>query len=210
MVQQGVSMARSKSSQRWLQEHHADDYVKKSRQEALRSRAVYKLAEIDERDRLIGPDSCVVELGAAPGGWTEYVAARLGRNGFLLAVDVLPMEPVEGATILQGDFTELEVLDQVRRAIGGRSVDLVLSDMAPNFTGQSAVDQPRSVYLAELALEMCDEVLSDSGVLLVKTFQGVGFEMLLAQMRKSFSSVKTRKPSASRSRSREVYILAKR
>lgn len=203
-------MARSKSSQRWLQEHHADDYVKRSKAQALRSRAVYKLEEIDERDRLIKPGSCVVELGAAPGGWTQYVAERLGREGFLLAVDILPMEPVEGATILQGDFTELEVLEQIRSALDGRSVDLVLSDMAPNFTGQTAVDQPRAVYLAELALEMCGEVLNDSGTLLVKTFQGVGFEALLAQIRASFSSVKTRKPSASRARSREVYILAKR
>ncbi len=203
-------MARSKSSQRWLQEHHADDYVKRSKAQAWRSRAVYKLEEIDERDRLFKPGSCVIELGAAPGGWTQYVAARLGREGFLLAVDILPMEPVEGATILQGDFTELAVLEQIRSTLGGRSVDLVLSDMAPNFTGQNAVDQPRSVYLAELALEMCDEVLSDSGTLLVKTFQGAGFEALLAQIRASFGSVKTRKPSASRARSREVYILAMR
>ena len=150
------------------------------------------------------------ELGAAPGGWTQYVAARLGRSGYLLAVDILPMEPVEGATILQGDFTELEVLEQIKLDIDGRSVDLVLSDMAPNFTGQSAVDQPRSVYLAELALDMCDELLNDSGALLVKTFQGAGFEALLAKMKQSFASVRTRKPSASRARSREVYILAQR
>lgn len=202
-------MSRSKSSRRWLDEHHSDDFVIKSRQQSWRSRAVYKLAEIDERDRLIRPDMCVVELGAAPGGWTQYVASKLSGKGFLLAVDILEMDSVAGATILQADFTEMEALDQIRGLLDGRGVDLVLSDMAPNFTGQPVVDQPRSIYLAELALDMCGEFLAPGGSFLVKTFQGTGFEELNRDMRKKFSVVKSRKPAASRPRSREVYILAK-
>ncbi len=202
-------MSRSKSSQRWLNEHHKDDFVIKSRLQNWRSRAVYKLAEIDERDRLLKPDMCIIELGAAPGGWTQYVAGKLSDKGFLLAVDILEMDTVAGATLLQADFTESEALDQIRELIDGRKVDLVLSDMAPNFTGQPVVDQPRSMYLAELALDMCNEFLAPGGNLLVKTFQGSGFEELNKDMRKQFAAVKSRKPSASRPRSREVYILAK-
>lgn len=202
-------MSRSKSSQRWLAEHHSDDFVIKSRLQNWRSRAVYKLAEIDERDRLIKPDSCIIELGAAPGGWTQYVAGKLSSKGFLLAVDILEMDAVAGAVILQADFTENEALDKIRELVDGRSVDLVLSDMAPNFTGQPVVDQPRSMYLAELALEMCSEYLAPGGNLLVKTFQGAGFEDVNKNMRQQFAVVKSRKPAASRPRSREVYILAK-
>lgn len=202
-------MSRSKSSRRWLDEHHSDDFVIKSRQQNWRSRAVFKLAEIDERDRLIQPAMCVIELGAAPGGWTEYVASKLSPKGFLLAVDILEMDAVADATILQADFTENETLEQMRSILDGRTADLVLSDMAPNFTGQPVVDQPRSIYLAELALDMCEEFLAPGGSLLVKTFQGTGFEELNTAMRKAFASVKSRKPAASRPRSREVYILAK-
>lgn len=202
-------MSRSKSSQRWLDEHHSDDFVIKSRQQSWRSRAVYKLAEIDERDHLIKPNMCVIELGAAPGGWTQYVAGKVSGKGFLLAVDILEMDAVAGAVILQADFTESAALDQIRELLDGRTVDLVLSDMAPNFTGQPVVDQPRSMYLAELALEMCSEFLAPGGSLLVKTFQGSGFEELNREMRKQFAAVKSRKPAASRPRSREVYILAK-
>ena len=144
-------MSRSKSSRQWLNEHHSDDFVIRSRQQNWRSRAVYKLAEIDERDRLIRPNMCVIELGAAPGGWTQYVAGKLSDKGFLLALDILEMDSVAGATILEADFTEDEALDLIRTTLDGRSVDLVLSDMAPNFTGQPVVDQPRSIYLAELA-----------------------------------------------------------
>jgi len=202
-------VSRSKSSKRWLDEHHADSFVKKSKVQSYRSRAVYKLSEIDERDRLIAPNHCVIELGAAPGGWTQFVAQKLSAKGFLLAVDILPMDPVEGAQVLEADFTEQETLDKMRAILNGRQADLVLSDMAPNFTGQPAVDQPRSMYLVELALDMCGEFLRDGGSLLVKTFQGAGFEELNRELRSAFDVVKTRKPSASRQRSREVYLLAK-
>ena len=202
-------MSRSKSSRQWLNEHHSDDFVIKSRKQNWRSRAVYKLAEIDERDRLIRPNMCVIELGAAPGGWTQYVAGKLSSKGFLLALDILEMDSVAGATILETDFTEDEALDLIRKTLDGRSVDLVLSDMAPNFTGQPSVDQPRSIYLAELALDMCSEFLAPGGSLLFKTFQGAGFEELNREVRKQFSVVKSRKPAASRPRSREVFILAK-
>ena len=201
-------MSRSKSSSRWLKEHHNDDFVIKSRQQKWRSRAVYKLAEIDERDKLIKPNSCVVELGAAPGGWSQYVVSKLSPKGFLLAVDILPMESIAGATIVQADFTEDEALVEIRRLLDGRQADLVLSDMAPNFTGQQVVDQPRSIYLAELALDMCTEFLAPGGALLTKTFQGSGFEELTRSMRGQFKTVKSRKPAASRARSREVYLLA--
>jgi 23S rRNA (uridine2552-2'-O)-methyltransferase len=201
-------MSRSKSSRRWLKEHHSDDFVIKSRQQNWRSRAVYKLAEIDQRDRLIKPDSCVIELGAAPGGWTQYAAEKIGAAGVLVAVDILPMDPVEGAVIIQADFTENEAVGEIERCLNGRQADLVLSDMAPNFTGQLAVDQPRSIYLAELALDMCSEFMSPGGSLLVKTFHGTGFETLNQAMRERFDSVRSRKPAASRARSREVYLLA--
>jgi len=183
--------------------------VRKSRLESYRSRAVYKLAEIDQRDHLITPNMSVVELGAAPGGWTQYVAEKLSPQGSLVAVDILAMDVVPGAAILQGDFTEDETLEQIKLALNGKNADLVLSDMAPNFSGQLAVDQPRSMYLAELALDMCKELLAPGGNMLVKTFQGAGFEEFLRDIRATFDVVKSRKPEASRSRSREVYILAK-
>lgn len=202
-------MSRSKSSRRWLDEHHSDSYVKKSKAQSYRSRAVYKLEEIDVRDRLIQPHHCIIELGAAPGGWTQYIAQKMSSKGFLLAVDVLPMDPIDGAHVIEADFTEDETLQLMRDVLDGRQADLVLSDMAPNFTGQPAVDQPRSMYLVELALDMCGEFLRDGGSLLVKTFQGAGFEELNRELRSAFDVVKTRKPSASRQRSREVYLLAK-
>lgn len=202
-------MSRSKSSKRWLNEHHKDDFVRKSRLESYRSRAVYKLAEIDQRDHLITPKMAVVELGAAPGGWSQYVAEKLSPQGSLVAVDILAMDTVPGATILQGDFTEEDTLEQIRQAMDGKLADLVLSDMAPNFSGTPAVDQPRAMYLAELALDMCRELLRPGGDMLVKTFQGAGFEEYLRDVRATFDVVKSRKPQASRSRSREVYILAK-
>ena len=202
-------MSRSKSSKRWLNEHHADGYVRKSKLQSYRSRAVYKLSEIDERDKLISPGDCVIELGAAPGGWTQYIAQKLSAKGFLLAVDILPMDPIDGAHVLEADFTEQDTLAEIDAMLDGRRADLVLSDMAPNFTGQTAVDQPRSMYLVELALDMCGEYLRDGGSLLVKTFHGAGFEELNRELRSAFSVVKTRKPSASRQRSREVYLLAK-
>ena len=202
-------MSRSKSSRRWLNEHHNDDFVRKSRLESYRSRSVYKLAEIEQRDRIIRPEMSVIELGAAPGGWTQYVAEKLSAKGSLLAVDILKMDPVPGAQIIQGDFTELETLELIRSTLDGRAADLVLSDMAPNFSGQVAVDQPRAMYLAELALDMCKELMVPGGCLLVKTFHGAGFEEYVRQVRDMFGEVRSRKPKASRARSREVYILAK-
>ncbi len=202
-------MSRSKSSKRWLNEHHKDDFVRKSRLQSYRSRAVYKLAEIDQRDQLITSKMSVVELGAAPGGWSQYVAERLSPQGSLLAVDILPMDAIPDATIITGDFTEDETLEQIKQTLNGKPADLVLSDMAPNFSGQPAVDQPRAMYLAELALDMCRELLAPDGDFLVKTFQGAGFEEYLKDVRQTFAVVKSRKPEASRSRSREVYILAK-
>ncbi len=151
----------------------------------------------------------IVELGAAPGGWTQYLAEKLSAKGSLVAVDILAMDYVTDATIIQGDFTELETLEQIRQVLNGKPADLVLSDMAPNFSGQPAVDQPRAMYLAELALDMCNELLAPGGCMLVKTFHGSGFEELMRDVRALFTDVKTRKPEASRSRSREVYILAK-
>lgn len=202
-------MSRSKSSKRWLNEHHKDDFVRKSRLESYRSRAVYKLAEIDQRDRLITPKMAIVELGAAPGGWSQYVAEKLSPQGTLVAVDILAMDAVPGATTLQGDFTEEDTLELIRQELDGQLADLVLSDMAPNFSGQPAVDQPRAMYLAELVLDMCKELLAPGGNMLVKTFQGAGFDEYIRDVRANFNVVKSRKPQASRARSREVYILAK-
>ena len=205
-----VAVSHSKSSKRWLNEHHKDDFVRKSKLESYRSRAVYKLAEIDQRDRLITPAMSVVELGAAPGGWTQYVAEKLSAKGSLVASDILPMDSVPDCTIITGDFTEIETLNQIREALQGKPADLVLSDMAPNFSGQPAVDQPRSIYLAELALDMCNELLAPGGSFLVKTFHGAGFEEFNRQVRAAFAEVRSRKPEASRARSREVYILARK
>ena len=203
-------MSRSKSSERWLAEHFADKYVKQSHQLAVRSRAAFKLIEIDKRDRLLKPGLRVIELGAAPGGWTQYISEKVGPTGDVLAVDILEMEAVEGVTVMCADFTADEALEAIRSHFSDQKVDLVLSDMAPNFTGQPVVDQPRSMYLAELALDMCEEFLAPHGRVLVKTFQGAGFEELMHNFRQQFKVVKTRKPDASRARSREVYILAGR
>ena len=203
-------MSRSKSSERWLAEHFADKYVKQSHQLAVRSRAAFKLIEIDKRDRLLKPGLRVIELGAAPGGWTQYISEKVGPTGDVLAVDILEMEAVEGVPVMCADFTADEALEAIRSHFSDQKVDLVLSDMAPNFTGQPVVDQPRLMYLAELALDMCEEFLAPHGRVLVKTFQGAGFEELMHNFRQQFKVVKTRKPDASRARSREVYILAGR
>ncbi|WP_435105645.1 23S rRNA (uridine(2552)-2'-O)-methyltransferase RlmE [Arhodomonas sp. AD133] len=202
-------MARSKSSRRWLREHFDDAYVRRAQQEGWRSRAVYKLAEIDEKDRLLRPGRNVVDLGAAPGGWTQYCSARLGGRGRIVALDILPMDPLPDVTVIQADFTEDDALTALERALGGERVDLVLSDMAPNISGQKAVDQPRAMYLAELALDFALETLEPGGDFLVKTFQGEGFDAYLAHLRQRFARVATRKPGASRGRSREVYLLAR-
>ncbi len=207
-------MSRSKSSHRWLREHQTDPYVKKSRVDGYRSRASYKLIELDRKDKLIRPGMTVVDLGAAPGGWSQ-VAARLvatssgGESGRVVASDILPMDSIAGVEFVQGDFTEQDVFENILRAIGGAPVDLVISDMAPNMSGLRDVDQPRSMYLAELALDMARQVLKPGGVFVAKVFQGEGFDQWLRDVRNCFASAASRKPDASRPRSREVYIVAK-
>ncbi|MGA9851644.1 MAG: 23S rRNA (uridine(2552)-2'-O)-methyltransferase RlmE [Gammaproteobacteria bacterium] len=199
----------TKSSTRWLAEHFSDAYVKRAQLEGWRSRAVFKLAEIQRRDKLIKPGMTVVDLGAAPGGWSQYAAKILAGRGSVLALDILLMEPLDGVKIIQGDFTEEAALRDLEMHLAGRSVDLVLSDIAPNISGEEAIDQPRSMYLAELALAFALPALAPKGVFLVKTFQGTGFSEYLQAVRRGFQSVVTRKPSASRVRSRELYVLAK-
>ncbi|MDA8390196.1 MAG: RlmE family RNA methyltransferase [Gammaproteobacteria bacterium] len=190
----------------WMDEHFADPYVKRAQAEGLRSRAYFKLADIDRRDRLIKPGSVVVDLGAAPGGFSQYAASRVGPRGRVIAVDVLPMQPLPGVTTLLGDFTEAQCLEAVTQAVGGR-VDLVISDMAPNISGVGVADQAKAMYLAELALDFAMSVLTEHGCCLIKAFQGAGFADLLALMRERFNRVATRKPPASRPRSPEVYLL---
>jgi 23S rRNA (uridine2552-2'-O)-methyltransferase len=200
-------MSRSKSSKRWLQEHHQDEYVHKARAEGYRSRAVFKLAEIQQKDRLIKPGQFILDLGAAPGGWSEYASAVVGGQGKIVAVDLLPLEPIAGVEFLQGDFTEQETLDRLLALTGGRRFDLVLSDMAPNLSGVSSIDQPKSIYLAELALDLASQYLEPSGAFVVKLFQGAGSDDLIAAMRRIFRTVKLRKPDASRARSSEIYAI---
>ena len=199
---------RSKSSQRWLKEHFSDPYVKKAQAEGLRSRAAYKLEELIERDRLLKPGMVVVDLGAAPGGWSQYVRQALGDSGRVLALDILEMPPLAGVEFLHGDFREAAVLSQLETLLDGQQVDLVLSDMAPNFSGVDAVDLPRSMHLAELALEFADHHLRPGGAFLIKLFQGVGFDDYVRQLRRRYDKVAIRKPAASRKRSPEVYALA--
>lgn len=202
-------MARSKSSRRWLKEHEDDAFVQRARQDGYRSRAVYKFLEINDKDRLVKPGMTVVDLGAAPGGWSQVVARLVGAKGQVIAMDILPMEPLDNVAFLQGDFREQAVLDQLLAMIGERPVDLVISDMAPNISGMEAVDQPRAMYLSELALDMARQVLKPGGDFLVKVFQGVGFDEFLQDLRGCFDKVITRKPKASRARSKEVYLLAR-
>ena len=202
-------MARTKSSQRWMARNAKDKYVKRARQEGARSRAIYKLEEIDRRDRLLQPGMTVVDLGAAPGGWSQYVKSRVGDSGRVLALDILPMEPIVGVEFIEGDFTELPVLDLLVQRLQGKPVDLVISDMAPNMSGVASVDQARSMNLAELALEFSDKSLKPGGSLLIKTFQGAGFNEFYAQLRHRFEKLATRKPSASRAESKEIYLLGR-
>jgi 23S rRNA (uridine2552-2'-O)-methyltransferase len=201
---------RSKSSKRWLTEHFSDEYVLRAQREGLRSRAAYKLEEIDQRDHLLRPGTTVLDLGAAPGGWSEYAGKALKGRGRVLATDILAMEPLPGVEFVQGDFTQDEVLAELRRALGDDPVDLVLSDMAPNMSGVDDVDQARAVYLAELALDLARQVLRPGGDFLVKAFQGAGYEAFVKAARAEFESVTVRKPKASRSRSNEVYLLARK
>ena len=199
---------RSKSSQRWLKEHFSDPFVKKAKAEGLRSRAAYKLEELVERDRLLRPGMVVVDLGAAPGGWSQWVRQALGERGRVIALDILDMPPLAGVEFLQGDFREDAVLSQLEALLDGTSVDLVLSDMAPNKSGVDAVDMPRAMYLSELAMDFADRHLKVDGAFLIKLFQGVGFDEYVKELRRRYAKVSIRKPAASRKRSPEVYALA--
>ncbi|HCZ13223.1 MAG TPA: 23S rRNA methyltransferase [Candidatus Accumulibacter sp.] len=202
-------MNRSRSSSAWLNEHVNDAYVQRARAEGYRSRASYKLMEIDDRDRLIRADEVIVDLGAAPGGWSQVAAKRLQGKGRVIAVDLLEMEAVRGVTFLQGDFREHDVLQQLEKLLGGERVGLVLSDMAPNLSGIAVRDQARMMHLAELSLDFARHWLQPDGALLVKLFQGHGFSDFLQEMRRAFETVSSRKPDASRDRSPEVYLLGK-
>jgi 23S rRNA (uridine2552-2'-O)-methyltransferase len=200
---------RTKSSARWLAEHASDEFVKRAKAEGWRSRAVFKLAEIQERERLLKPGIRCVDLGAAPGGWSQYAARIVGGSSRIVATDILPMDAIPGVEFVLGDFREESVLEQVLAAIGSEKVDLVLSDMAPNMAGIDAVDQPRSMYLAELALEFAGRVLTPGGDALIKLFQGAGFDEIVREARRRYGRVVTKKPKASRTRSPEIYLLAR-
>lgn len=204
-----MSQKRRPSSRRWIAEHEADHYVQEARRLGYRSRAVFKLKEVQDKDRLLKPGQVVVDLGAAPGGWSQFARPLLGPQGTLIALDILPMDPVSDVHFILGDFREESVLKALEAAVGGRAVDLVLSDMAPNLSGVDAADQAGSVYLCELALEFAKAHLKPKGALLVKIFQGEGFDAYLKSMREAFETVTIRKPKASRPRSREVYLLAR-
>jgi len=202
-------MARSKSSKGWLKEHFDDDYVLRAQQEGYRSRAVYKLLEIQKKDRLIKPGMTVVDLGAAPGGWSQAAAEMVGEKGRVIALDILPMSSLAGVEVIEGDFREDSVLEQLLESLGDRPVDLVMSDMAPNMSGMRDMDQPRAMYLTELALDLANQVLRKGGDIVVKVFQGEGFDEYLRALRGAFDKVLTRKPDASRARSREVYLVGR-
>lgn len=202
-------MARSASSARWLKEHFDDEYVKRAQQMGYRSRAVFKLLEIDEKDRLFRKGMRVIDLGAAPGGWSQIARDRVGPQGRVVALDILPMDPLPGVEVLQGDFREESVMNALLAALDGEQVDLVMSDMAPNISGERTIDQPRAMYLAELALDLAQRVLVPGGDLLIKVFQGEGSDAFMRTLKQHFGKVIVRKPKASRPRSREVYLLAR-
>ncbi|MGA7983008.1 MAG: 23S rRNA (uridine(2552)-2'-O)-methyltransferase RlmE [Chromatiaceae bacterium] len=201
-------MAKSKSSRRWLDRHLNDEFVKRAQQEGYRSRAAYKLLEIQSKDHILAPGMRVVDLGAAPGGWSQVAARIVGSGGRVVALDMLAMAPLPSVVFVQGDFREDESIRYLREVLAGESVDLVLSDMAPNVSGTIAVDQPRMMLLCELALDMAYEVLKPGGALVVKAFQGEGFDAYLRAVRKSFAVVRSRKPKSSRANSRELYLVA--
>mgnify|MGYP001811719158 FL=1 len=202
-------MGRSKSSHQWLKAHFDDEFVKRAQRDGYRSRAVYKLEEIQQKDRIIRPGAVIVDLGAAPGGWSQYAASLIGSHGRIIALDILPMDELPGVEIIEGDFREADVFDFLMKTLEGVAVDLVMSDMAPNISGMEAVDQPRSMYLMELAAEFAATVLRNGGDLLFKGFHGEGFDALIRNLRSQYRKVLIRKPKASRPRSREVYVLAK-
>ncbi|KZN67056.1 23S rRNA (uridine(2552)-2'-O)-methyltransferase RlmE [Pseudoalteromonas luteoviolacea] len=198
----------SASSKRWLKEHVDDPFVHEAQKRGYRSRAVFKLEEIQQRDKLIRPGMHVVDLGAAPGSWSQYLAEQVSERGEVIACDILPMDSLPGVAFLQGDFREESVLNALLDRIGGKNIDVVFSDMAPNMSGNNVIDQAGSMYLVELALDMCHQVLKPNGAFAVKVFQGEGFDQFVQEVRNAFKVVKIRKPKASRPRSREVYIVA--
>jgi len=200
---------RSKSSARWLKEHFTDPYVQRAHAAGWRSRAVFKLEAVDKKESLLKPGMVVLDLGAAPGAWSEYARRAVGRQGHVLASDILPMEPIAGVEFVQGDFLDEEVFQRILTRLPARGVDVVLSDIAPNMSGTDVIDQARSMYLCELALDMSEEVLKRGGATLIKTFQGAGFKELVAASRQKFAKVRFAKPPASRSRSPELYLLAR-
>lgn len=203
-----MASRRSKSSDRWLREHFADPFVKKAQAEGWRSRAVFKLEEIDRKEKLLKPGMTVIDLGAAPGAWSQYARRKVGRNGRVVATDILVMPSLAGVEFVQGDFRETEVFEALLALAPAHTVDVVLSDIAPNMSGMDAIDQPRSMYLAELALDFARRVLKPNGTVLIKTFQGAGFKELTDTARQAFSKVRFAKPDASRARSSELYLLA--
>ena len=202
-------MARSKTSKGWLKEHFDDPYVKRAQKDGYRSRASYKLLEIQEKDRLLRPGMTVLDLGAAPGGWSQVASRLIGEKGRIIASDILPMDSIADVNFIQGDFTEDEVFEAILAAIGDQPVDLVISDMAPNMSGTPAVDQPRAMYLCELALDMAGRVLRPGGDFLIKVFHGEGFDEYFREMRGQFDKLVTRKPGTPRDRSRDTYLLGK-
>ena len=202
-------MARSKTSHNWLKEHFDDPYVKMAQKDGYRSRASYKLLEIQEKDRLIRPGMTVIDLGAAPGGWSQVTSRLIGGQGRLIASDILEMDSIPDVTFIQGDFTEDAVLAQILEAVGNTQVDLVISDMAPNMSGLAAVDMPRAMFLCELSLDLAGRVLRPGGDFLVKIFQGDGFDAFHKSVRQVYDKVQMRKPAASSDRSREQYLLGR-
>jgi 23S rRNA (uridine2552-2'-O)-methyltransferase len=202
-------MARSKSSHRWLQEHVNDPYVKQAQKDGYRSRSSYKLIELNEKDRLLRPGMLIVDLGSAPGGWSQVAGRIVGEKGRVIATDILPMDPVYNVDFIQGDFTEESVFNEILEKLGDRKPDLIISDIAPNISGIDSADQASSMYLVELALDMVRKVLKPKGNFIAKVFQGSGSDAYLKEVRKSFEKVTVRKPAASRPRSREVYMVAK-
>lgn len=202
-------MGRSKSSSRWMAEHFEDEYVKMAQAQGYRSRAVFKLKEIQDKDQLIKPGMNIIDLGAAPGGWSQFARQLMSKKNKLIALDILPMDALDGVDFIQGDFREEAVLDQLKIVLEGVPVNLVMSDMAPNMSGNRGVDQPRAIYLGELALDIAKAVLIKDGSFLVKLFHGEGFEAFHNEVQRCFAKVVIRKPKASRPRSNEVYILAK-
>lgn len=203
------SKSRTNSSQRWLERQRSDHFVQKARQEGYRSRSAYKLLEVQEKDRILLPGMTVVDLGAAPGGWSQVAAEKVGRTGKVVALDILPMDSINGVDIVQGDFQKMEVLEELIAVLGDRKVELVISDMAPNLSGIPAMDHARAMHLAEIALEFTERVLVPNGTFFIKIFQGSDSQHYATQLKKQFKQVIVRKPKASRAESREMYLLAK-